>query len=74
MENKQTTVEWVMDAMLQMENGIFIGGRYLTLYEIRERAKSREKNQIIKAYLAGKSNRNHLENSAEIYYKETYGK
>lgn len=47
MEKKQTAVEWLMDKMLQNENGIFIGGRYLTLFEIRERAKAREKQQMI---------------------------
>ena len=45
MANKQTAVDWLMDKMLQNENAIFIGGRYLTLYEIRERAKAMEKEQ-----------------------------
>ena len=80
MENKQTAVEWLMDKMLQNENAIFIGGRYLTLYEIRERAKAREKEQMIKFALhlhnvdMSKTGTDILKDEAEQYYKITYGK
>ena len=75
MENKQTAVEWLMDKMLQNENANFIGGRYLTLYEIRERAKAREKEQIKKAYIDGCIGEMYEVSAtytAEEYYNATY--
>ena len=68
METKQTAVEWLMDKMLQNGNAIFIGGGYLTLFEIRERAKAMEKEQIKDAYKKGQCN----VISSEQYYNETY--
>jgi len=77
MENKQTAVEWLMDKMLQNENSIFIGGRYLTLYEIRERAKAREKEQIKNAWLSGQDDGATIctpnqQGPDEDYYNKTY--
>ena len=65
-----------MDKMLQNENAIFIGGRYLTLYEIRERAKVMEREQIKKAFIDGCLEENYSVGSsinAELYYNNTYG-
>jgi hypothetical protein len=80
MEKKQTAVQWVMDKMLQNENSIFIGGRYLTLYEIRERAKVRERAQMIEfankvLYNAECSftGRAYLEKDIDEIYNEIYG-
>jgi hypothetical protein len=75
MKDKQTAVEWLMDKMLQNENAIFIGGRYLTLYEIRERAKAREKEQIKHALMVGISIGfdDNPEYISEKFYNQTYG-
>ena len=73
MEN-QTAGEWVIDAMLQMENGIFIGGKCLNVYEVKERAKSIEKSQIIKAYIDGALDMADFKSeSGSDYYKKNYG-
>lgn len=74
-QRKQTAVEWLMDKMLQNENAIFIGGRYLTLYEIRERAKAMEKEQIKDAYIDGCMGEMYelsATYTAEEYYNKTY--
>jgi hypothetical protein len=66
METKQTAVQWLFkNARLNMSV-------YDWLLCI-EHAEEMEKEQIMKAYLAGESDGDHLENSTQIYYNETYG-
>ena len=68
METKQTAVDWLID-----ELGEYfpheIGGIHLMV----KQAKQMEKEQIMKAYLAGESDGDHLINSAKLYFKKTYG-
>ena len=63
METKQTAVEWLAEQMLHPESF----NPYI------EQAKQMEKEQIMKAYLAGESDGDHLINSAKLYFKKTYG-
>ena len=64
MEKKQTSIDW-------LENELKKQG---FLYDLDlEVAKDLHRKEIIKAYLAGESDGDHLDNSGEIYYKETYG-
>ena len=69
MENnkKVSAVEWLTNYMK--------ANFHLTdeSIEIFEQAKQMEKEQIMDAYLAGESDGDHLINSAEVYYNETYG-
>lgn len=41
-------------------------------YYILEKALRMEKEQIMNAYLEGESDAEHLDNSAELYYNETF--
>ena len=63
---KQTAVDWLFERFL------FAG--YAVPSEWKEKAKQKEKRQIEEAYLEGESDAEHLDNSAENYYQETYGK
>ena len=47
---------------------------YKVAIEIAELYLKNEENQIIKAYLEGESDGDHLINSAKLYFKKTYGK
>jgi hypothetical protein len=63
---KQTAVEWLIDELT--DNGI----DYLDLaYEIIEKAKEMEKQQIVDAYIEGYSS-NLNAGDSEKYYNETY--
>ena len=65
---KQTAVEWLIDEL--KDNGI----DYLDLaYEIIEKAKEMEKQQIVDAYIEGYSSNLNASDS-EKYYNETYKK
>jgi hypothetical protein len=69
MDIKQTAVQWLEDNL--------IGNPHFESDFIHNRnafaqAKQMEKEQIKEAYLAGESDGDHLEDSAGIYYKETY--
>ena len=65
---KQTAVEWLIDELT--DNGI----DYLDLaYEIIEKAKEMEKQQIVDAYIEGYSS-NLNAGDSEKYYNETYKK
>jgi hypothetical protein len=69
METKQTAVEWLIETI--NEGGGFI---FTSHYEkLFKQAKQMEKEQIMKAYFEGESDGDHLENSTQIYYNETYG-
>lgn len=64
--NRRKKVVEQIDDVAAYEFGIAINiaNRYLV----------NEKNQIIKAYLEGESDGDHLINSAKLYFKKTYGK
>ena len=64
MEN-QTAVEWLVGELLEGDKSL--------LPLIIGQALQMEKEQIIKAYLSGESDGDHLINSGKIYYRETYG-
>ena len=68
METKQTAVEWLIKELGEYFPHDIGGINYMV-----EKAKQLEKEQIMDAYLAGESDGDHLINSAEVYYNETYG-
>ena len=74
MENNQTAVEYLVKEFSAILGPIKTEAMQdLLLVDAIEKAKQIEKEQIVKAYLEGESDGDHLENSGEIYYKETYG-
>jgi hypothetical protein len=73
--SKQTAVEWMIDKMINKQNGTFDGFPVLSLDEIFEQAKEMEKEQIIEAYNEGNMHNGWaLKHEAEKYYNETYKK
>jgi hypothetical protein len=67
--NKMTAVEWLIDELT--DNGI----EYLDLaYEIIEKAKEMEKQQIMGAFKHGELPPLFVNFNAEQYYNETYKK
>jgi hypothetical protein len=71
--SKQTAVEWMIDKMINKQNGTFDGFPVLSLDEIFEQAKEMEKEQIMEAYNEGnKYNGWALKHESEKYYNETY--
>jgi hypothetical protein len=69
---KQTAVEWLFAHLLP----------FLEFSDPKEReyfrkclaeAKAMEKEQIMNAYLEGESDADHSDDSALLYYNETYG-
>ena len=73
--SKQTAVEWLVDKIINKQNGTFDGFPVLSLDEIFEQAKEMEKEQITEAFKEG--NLYHgwaLKHEPEQYYNETYKK
>ena len=71
MENNQRALDWLEDNLIgnphseeDFKHNIMIWGQ----------AKQMEKEQIVKSYLEGESDGDHLDNSGENYYNKTYGK
>jgi hypothetical protein len=74
MEDKLTALQWFYNQALAGTIDTKKNVMYLTLpRDVFKKAKQMEKEQIKEAYLAGESDGDHLEDSAGIYYKETYG-
>ena len=74
---QQTAVEWYTDELLGIKLEFAMGVITESEYHAKrrkafEQAKQMEKEQIIDAYLEGESDAEHLDNSAELYYNETY--
>lgn len=65
---KNTALEWYFTELWYAPKD------KLVWHSILEKAKQMEKEQILNAYLEGESDAEHLDNSAEDYYKETYEK
>jgi hypothetical protein len=65
MENKQTAVEWLVEKIQQ-------GNPSFKFDALIRQAKQMEKEQIMNAYLEGESDGEHLINSAEQYYNQTF--
>jgi hypothetical protein len=69
---KQTAVDWLVE-QLATQNGSF---HAIAFYNdnkyIIDQAKEMEKHQIKNAYLEGESDAEHLIDSDENYYQETY--
>jgi hypothetical protein len=75
MDTKLTAVEWLRYQTLEGTIDKLENVMYLKLpIDVFIKAQEMEKEQIVKAYLKGESDGDHLENSGEIYYKKTYGK
>jgi len=87
--SKKTAVTWMIDKIINKQNGTFDGFPVLSLDEIFEQAKEMEKEQIIHDYLAGfvaplimKTYKGlsvdeikvEITKDAEEYYNETYKK
>lgn len=73
MGNKQTALEWLEWEFVKLESTIGVHG---VMYEIIEKAKGMEKEQIVEACLAGMESFPFDPNRgrAEMYYEEEYGK
>ena len=78
-EKEQTGVEWLIQKLINKQNGVFDGFPYLSVDEIYDKAKEMEKEQIAKAFDDGDYNYhysrktgNDFENGEE-YFKELYG-
>lgn len=77
METKQTAVEWLVNKINSDNYQKAFGQTYISV-ELIEQAKQMEKEQIIDAHIYG--DENHTFNSSKIeeyandYYNETYGK
>ena len=77
--SKQTAVTWMIDKMINKQNGTFDGFPVLSLDEIFEQAKEMEKEEIKDAYAKCYTpfEFNHIGNldqDFEQYYNETYKK
>jgi hypothetical protein len=72
---KQTAVEWLIQQIVNRQNGEVKGFPVLSLDEIFEIAKEIEKEQIKDAHLLGLIRPMEMEatKQAEQYYNETYG-
>ena len=74
MSDKQmTAVEWLEQEFIKLESTT---GVYGVMYELIEKAKQMEKEQIINSHLLGLIHPLEIEatKQAEQYYNETYGK
>lgn len=70
---RQTAVEWLEQEFLKLESTIGVHG---IMYELIEKAKVMEKEQIVNAHLFGLIHPLEMEatKQAEQYYNETYKK
>jgi hypothetical protein len=66
-----TVVDWLEENLIGNPH---FESDFIHNINVFNQAKQMEKEQIMKAYLEGESDGDHLENSAQIYYNETYGK
>ena len=73
MTNKQTALNWILDKLSPYIYYPYAHSAGYDLEELIEQVKAMEKEQIINAYLEGESDGDHLENSGENYYNQTYG-
>ena len=73
METKRTSIEWLEYQIQFIELNLSYDNEAY-LMNFFNQAKQMEKEQIMKAYLAGESDGDHLINSAKLYFKKTYGK
>lgn len=67
----KTAVEWLIERLINRQNGVFDDFSFMSLDELYEQAKAMEKEQIMVAY---KSNAYGFESDqfVEQYYNETY--
>jgi hypothetical protein len=75
--SKQTAVEWLVDKIINKQNGTFDGFPVLSLDEIFEQAKEMEKEQIKEAYMSAlpfNLDYSDYDKYSNKYYNETYKK
>jgi hypothetical protein len=79
-ETKQTAVGWLIQKLINRQNGVFDGFPHLSVDEIYEQAKEMEKDQIIEGYGYGHNDGCKYMNNekpefihAEQYHEQTYG-
>lgn len=75
---KQTAVQWLIQKLINRQNGIIDGFPVLSLDEIYDKAKQMEKEQHKDTWLDSRIESNDedyigKEKSFEQYYNETYG-
>jgi hypothetical protein len=72
MENNKnmTVVDWLEENLIGNPH---FESDFIHNINVFNQAKQMEKEQIMKAYLEGESDGDHLENSTQIYYNKTYG-
>lgn len=71
MKNKQTAVGWLEQEFIKLESTT---GVYGVMYELIEKAKDIEKEQIEEAYWEGGQDVPVNGKQCEQYYNDTYGK
>ena len=71
--SKQTALQWLIQKLINRQNGIIDGFPVLSLDEIYDKAKQMEKEQIEQAYFDGIDLSIMFTKSSE-YYEQTYGK
>ena len=64
-ETKQTAVEWLIQKLINKQNGVFDGFPYLSVDEIYDKAKEMEREQMIE--FGAKCLQSQNENSTSIY-------
>ncbi len=68
--SKQTAIEWLEQEFIKLEATI---GVHCKMYELLERAKTMEKQQIIDAYVIGAKNQIYgVDLSGLQYYEKTF--
>lgn len=75
--SKQTAVEWLVNKIINKQNGTFEGFPVLSLDEIFEQAKEMEKEQIKEAYMSAlpfNLDYSDYDKYSNKYYNETYKK
>jgi len=75
--SKQTAIEWLIEKIINKQNGTFDGFQVLSLDEIFEQAKEMEKEQIKEAYMSALPyglEFSHYDKYANKYYNEIYKK
>ena len=75
-EKEQTAVEWLIQKLINRQNGVFDGFPYLSVDEIYDKAKEMEKEQIENAFEESRLTYPMIgfkHQTFEQYYKETYG-
>ena len=71
MEKKQTAVEWLEQEFIKLESTVGVFG---VMYELIEKAKQMEREQMIDAILDNRNITSQVTlRDAEQYYNETYG-